>query len=169
MKIENLYTKDCIRTFTGKYLNIFDPNPDDIVIEDIAHALSRQCRFGGHLEEFYSVAQHSIECASRVSEPYKLQALLHDASEAFILDIPTPIKPKLTNYAEIENNLMLVISSKFGFTYPLDKSVKDVDKEMLIHEWNTFVLKQPNALHAMSFSNAKYRFLSMFLELTQKL
>ena len=54
---ENLYTPNCIRTFTGLYMNVFNPKPDMICIEDIAHALSQQPRFGGHLPRMYSVAQ----------------------------------------------------------------------------------------------------------------
>jgi uncharacterized protein len=81
MKYENLYEPDCIRTYTGLYINVFNPKPEMIEIEDIAHALSFQCRFGGHLPKFYSVAQHSLNCSYLVKEPaLKLTALLHDAS-----------------------------------------------------------------------------------------
>ncbi len=74
---ENLYTPDCIRTFSGQYVNVFAPDPDTILIEDIAHALSQQCRFGGHLPEFYSVAQHCVICALAVPPEHALSALLH--------------------------------------------------------------------------------------------
>ena len=60
MNIENLYTPDCIRTYTGIYMNVFEPTLEMIHIEDIAHALSMQCRFGGHLYDFYSVVQKQI-------------------------------------------------------------------------------------------------------------
>lgn len=59
---ESLYTPNCIRTFTGIYMNVFDPTDEMICIEDIANALSHQCRFAGHLPNFYSVAQHSVQC-----------------------------------------------------------------------------------------------------------
>jgi hypothetical protein len=114
-----------IRTFSGRYIDIFDPNPDDILIEDIAHALSHQCRFGGHIPKFYSVAQHSVFCANNPFISKKLEALMHDASEAYLLDIPSPIKPRLTNYHEIENNLMMVIAEKFAFLHNFYKYTND--------------------------------------------
>lgn len=139
---ENLYTPDCIRTFTGIYVNVFNPSPEMICIEDIAHALSHQCRFGGHLPEFYSVAQHSVMCSYKMHETHKLSALLHDASEAYLLDIPRPIKNKLFNYKEIENSLMSIIAKKFSFLYPLHEKVKEVDEYMLQWEWSSIMLRK---------------------------
>src|SRR5690606_26745918 len=110
IKMENLYEANCIRTFTGQYINVFDPKPDLIRIEDIAHALSQMPRFGGHLPVFYSVAQHSLACAHKVSSRNALAALLHDASEAYLMDIPKPIKNNLHNYKETEHALMEVIA-----------------------------------------------------------
>lgn len=142
--IENLYTPDCIRTYRGKYINVFEPTPEMICIEDIAHSLSMQCRFAGHLPQFYSVAQHSILCCQLITEKeHKLAALLHDASEAYLLDIPKPIKNKLGNYKEVEDNLMSVIAKKFGFAYPLHDKVKEVDNYMLEWEWNSLMIKNP--------------------------
>ena len=141
--MENLYTPNCIRTFTGQYVNVFNPDINTINIEDIAHALSNQCRFGGHLPKFYSVAQHSLMCCQNVDDEYKLQALLHDASEAYLLDIPSPIKQGLSNYKDIENNLMICIAEKFGFKYPLDAVVKKIDQDMLQFEWDHLMLEKP--------------------------
>ena len=138
---ENLYTPDCIRTFSGQYVNVFDPDPDTILIEDIAHALSHQCRFGGHLPMYYSVAQHSVLCAVSAPSEHALAALLHDASEAYMLDIPSPIKNRLPEYKKLEDNLMQVIAKKFGFQYPLHEEVKKADKMLLEWEWDRFVLK----------------------------
>ena len=137
---ENLYTPNCIRTFTGIYMNVFEPTFEMICIEDIAHALSNQCRFGGHLPYYYSVAQHSIVMSDKMHESHKLAALLHDASEAYLLDIPRPIKQRLTNYKEIEDKLMALIAEKFGFKYPLHEKVKEVDEYMLQWEWSTLML-----------------------------
>jgi len=81
-------SKDCIRTFTGKWMDVFNPTADMIDIRDIAHALACTPRFAGHLPKFYSVAQHSIMCYDMVDKEFELVALLHDASEAYLLDIP---------------------------------------------------------------------------------
>lgn len=136
-----LYNTDpVIRTFTGKYVNVFEPKEEMFCIEDIAHALSNQCRFGGHLPKFYSVAQHSYMCASIADTKDAYDCLMHDASEAYLLDIPTPIKSKLAGYKEIEHNLMLVLAEVFGFTYPLSAEVKNADKKMLELEWELLML-----------------------------
>ena len=145
MSIENLYTPDCIRTYSGIYINVFEPTPEMICIEDIAHALSNQCRFGGHLPVFYSVAQHSYHCSQSVNQEHKLAALLHDASEAYLLDIPRPIKNRLSNYKDIEHNLMILIADKFGFNYPLHNDIKLADELALVAEWNCLMLKKSKA------------------------
>ena len=144
--MENLYQPDCIRTYTGVYIDVFNPKIEQIKIADIAHSLSNQCRFAGHLPYFYSVAQHSINCAYIVSPTHKLAALLHDAAEAYILDVPKPIKSRMPIYNELEDNLMRLIAEKFGFEYPLDKAVKDADKIALEWEWRKLMLKGNNGL-----------------------
>ena len=76
-----------IQTFQGKAFDPFAPRPADISHFDIAHALSNICRFTGHTNTFYSVAQHSVQVALLVPRPMQLAALLHDASEAYLCDI----------------------------------------------------------------------------------
>lgn len=153
-----------IRTYTGKMINVLDPDPALICIEDIAHALSNQCRFSGHTSKFYSVAQHSVLCAKMVSSQFKLAALLHDASEAYLVDLPTPIKIAIPQYTEIEGNMMRVIANKFGFDYPLSAIVKYADKAALEIEWKGLILSskllsiQPfdaETLFMYSFNNLK--------------
>src|SRR5687767_8990512 len=81
---ENLFIPKSIRVFSGAIVNVFDPDPATITIEDIAHALSMDCRFGGHLKKFYSVAEHSIHCSMQAhNAPDQLAMLMHDASEAY--------------------------------------------------------------------------------------
>jgi hypothetical protein len=167
MAIENLYTPNYIRTFTGIYMNVFEPTPEMICIEDIAHALSHQCRFGGHLPEFYSVAEHSWYCSKLVKPEHQLAALLHDASEAYLLDVPRPIKQCLTNYKEIEHGLMLAIAEKFGFEYPLHNDVKSADEIALVNEWHCLMIKDTNApfIVGMDIKEAKKTFLETFYNL----
>ena len=125
-----------IRTFSGKWVNVFEPKKDSIVIEDIAHALSNLCRFGGHPPKHYSVGQHSVHCCQMIKREHKFAALLHDASEAYMVDIPSPIKRNLANYKEIEDGLMKVIAEVFGFQYPFHKDIHTVDNLMLQIEWD---------------------------------
>lgn len=163
--MENLYAPDCIRTYSGIYVNVFEPTPEMIRIIDIAHALANQCRFGGHLPEFYSVAEHSVYCANLVSHQHKLAALLHDASEAYLLDIPRPIKKRLSNYAEIEDKLMRVIAKKFGFDYPLHEDIKRADELALTAEWGCLMLKDfkaPFLVSGLKRDYAKRQFLDNF-------
>ncbi len=137
---EDLFMTDSIRTVSGMYVNVFNPDPETLCIEDIAHALSHQCRFGGHLPEFYSVAQHCIYCCEEAPPHLKVEALLHDASEAYLVDIPRPIKKKLPDYKKLEENLMRVISRKYNFTFPMSIEVKKIDDKALQMEWNKYML-----------------------------
>ena len=165
---ESLYVKDSIRTVSGKYVNVFDTDPDTISIEDIAHALAHQPRFGGHLSEFYSVAQHSFLCYVNVNgdSAVKFSALMHDASEAYLLDMPKPIKINMPQYNDVEDKLMKVISNKFGFEYPKPKEVEDIDRWMLEREWTVLMLKNQSlvydSIRCMSPDEAKKFFLEAF-------
>lgn len=161
--------KDCIRTNSGIYMNVFEPTLDMIDINDIAHALSALPRFGGHLNKFYSVAQHSVMCAMRVNSiEDKRAALMHDASEAYMLDIPTPIKAKLPDYKIYEANLMAKIAEKFSFEFPLSKEVKRVDEEMLHLEWDMLVINQHKLFHCLTSEMAKQSFLHLYNKLFEE-
>lgn len=120
-----------IQTLTGKHINFLNINPDDIVIEDIATALSNCCRFAGHLPEFYSVAQHSVLTSLLVSPEFALEALLHDAQEAYVCDIPSPLKRMLSDYRQIENYVESVIRKKYGLPEAISEPVKYADLIML--------------------------------------
>jgi hypothetical protein len=116
-----------IETYSGKYLHFLDPREEEIEIEDIAHSLSMECRFGGHTSRFYSVAEHSILVASLLPRDLQLAGLLHDASEAYLRDIASPIKQYIGNYKEIEHGLMTVIANKYGFNWPMAPEIKQAD------------------------------------------
>ena len=105
-----------ITTYTGKYFNPTQPNPDLISIQDIAHALSLICRGNGHVQTFWSVGQHCICCAKEaaargLSDRMVLACLLHDASECYMSDVPTPFKKELPEYQaqlnEIDQAMLL--------------------------------------------------------------
>ncbi|WP_313051960.1 HD family hydrolase [Atlantibacter hermannii] len=120
-----------IQTLSGKHINYTDIQHDDIVIEDIATALSHICRFAGHLPEFYSVAQHSVLVSHLVPAEFALEALLHDATEAYCQDIPAPLKHLLPDYQRVEAYVGSVIRAKFGLPAHQHPTVKYADLVML--------------------------------------
>ena len=128
---------DWIQTFTGVQFWPLDPRPEEIVIEDIAHALSNQCRFSGHVRKFYSVAEHLVRVANRIQDPHKLWGLLHDASEAYMVDLARPLKhfSRLGDaYREIEEPLMRCICTRFGLSPAEPLEVKIADNNLLVTE-----------------------------------
>ncbi len=111
--VPNGYSGHFITTFTGRKFHYLDPQPDEICIEDIAHALALTCRFGGMCREFYSVADHSIRVAEILPPELRLAGLLHDAHEAYLHDILRPIKQDMPIYREIANKIQDAIDLKF--------------------------------------------------------
>src|SRR4051812_6540197 len=83
---------DWMQTISGKAFFPLDPRPADVDIQDIAHALAFQCRFGGHVKEFYSVAEHSVRVSLICAHEDAKWGLLHDATEAYLSDIVRPVK-----------------------------------------------------------------------------
>lgn len=136
------YLPGCIRTFSGRYINILAPAPSDFIIEDIAHALSQQMRFAGHLAMPYSVAQHSVLASHCVTGRHRLAALLHDASEAYLCDVPAPIKAAMPDYKRIEKGVMWAIAQRFSFEWPLSAEVKEADEFLLGREWEALVVNR---------------------------
>lgn len=159
-------TDAILRTVSGAVIDPFAPDPAQIHVEDIAHALSHQCRFGGHAPHFYSVAQHSVEVAHRVPEPLRLQALLHDASEAYLVDVPRPVKARLPGYLAIEEHLMHVIAGRFGFLWPISDAVRNADDAQLSWEWKAFFAEGSGGMVCWSPVEARRRFLDVFQGLT---
>ncbi|MBY6055354.1 hypothetical protein [Leisingera daeponensis] len=133
-----------IQTATGRPFWPIDPRPEDICIEDVAHALSNLCRFTGHCKEFYSVAQHSVLVSHALPAPLKLWGLLHDASEAYLIDVPRPIKPHLAGYEEAEARVMDAVVQAFGLApATIPPEVKRVDAAILADEAAQIMLRPP--------------------------
>ena len=119
-----------IATYKGIFFYPLDPRSNEIDIEDIAHSLSLQCRYNGHSSLFYSVGDHSLRVSYICSPQNALYALLHDASEAYLCDIPSPIKYDMPDYLRYEKLLQDMIYKKYGLgDEPPD--VKIADKVML--------------------------------------
>jgi uncharacterized protein len=125
-----------LHTFSGLIINILNPDQDSILIEDIAHSLSLQCRFGGRTKGFYSVSEHSVRVSLACAKKDALWGLLHDASEAYLVDIPRPIKclPQMSGYMELEKIFMNAICEKFGLEKEMPPSVMVADNKLLITE-----------------------------------
>jgi hypothetical protein len=125
-----------IVTFTGKKFYPLDPRPEDININDIIHALSNQCRFAGHCMQFYGVAQHCVLVSLMCPPEDQLWGLIHDAGEAYLVDVPSPLKkmPEFEGYRSAEKKLMSVICDVFDLPHDEPPAVKVVDKRMLATE-----------------------------------
>ncbi|MCL2662455.1 MAG: HD domain-containing protein [Oscillospiraceae bacterium] len=138
-----------IVTFTGERFTPLSPQIDKIHIEDIAHSLSLMCRANGHIDYFFSVAQHSLNCAAEAkargfTARVQLACLIHDASEAYISDILTPVKQYLHEYMNIEENLQNTIYKKFLGEVPSEAElslVAQIDNDMLINEFDSLMKK----------------------------
>ena len=134
-----------LQTFTGKQFWPLDPCPEEICIEDIAHALSLQCRFGGHCKEFYSVAEHSWRVSFMCDATNALWGLLHDAAEAYLVDLPLPLKHFSAlgeKYQLVEQRLMVAVCLRFGLEASSSPNVKESDRFML--HWEARDLMSPH-------------------------
>jgi hypothetical protein len=132
-----------ILTSTGKRFDLFEPDADMIDPRDISHSLAHLCRFNGHTLEFYSVAQHSCIVAELVPEEYKLAALLHDATEAYLGDMTRPVKQWMPDYLGFEDILWASVCERFNLALDLPVCVRQADMIALATERRD--LMQPEA------------------------
>lgn len=177
---------DYITTFSKIHFTPLAPRREDIIIEDIAHALSLMTRANGHFPEFYSVAQHCMDCAMAakaegLSVREQLACLLHDASEAYLSDITRPVKANLAEYRRIEKTLQDTIYGKYlpgGLTETEEQTVKRIDDACLYYEFEHFmgerlfpqapqIAKVPE-YKTSPFREAEEAFLKRFYELTDQ-
>ena len=153
---------------SGILFDVFNPDVEDIKIEDIAHSLSNICRYGGHSPKFYSVAQHCVICSYEPgSFQEQLEFLMHDASEAYLTDMPRPIKKNMLNYIELEDNLLEIIFNKFKLNFPLSNKVHKVDDSVLKFEYSVFFEKKNKHFDFWSPEHAKKMFLNRYYELIE--
>jgi hypothetical protein len=154
---------DWMQTFTGLQFYPLSPRPEDVEPSDIAHALGMLCRYNGHVDAFYSVAEHCVLMSHAVSPENALAALLHDATEAYVGDMIRPLKRSMPDYVAVEDRVMVAIARRFGlpltaknsqapqgtdyaispaamlavpdeFIYVMPAEVKDADSRILLTE-----------------------------------
>lgn len=167
-----------IVTFTGRWFDVLNPDPEQVCIEDIAHSLACTNRYGGHIAVPYSVAQHSVMCAYVAPPEWKLECLLHDAAEAYLGDMPKPIKRKMPDYRRLEAKVEQAIRARFGLpgaAHP--QAVGDIDLRMLVTEarhfgmpWWSWHDAEPYyelVIRPTDWATAKLRFLQAFEALTK--
>jgi hypothetical protein len=167
-----------ITTYSGIRFWPLLPNPDDILIEDIAHSLANQCRFAGHSRVFYSVAEHFVRVSQLCQLGDALWGLLHDASEAFLCDVPAPLKalPAFEAYRAAECDLQQLIAVRFGLAAEQPASVTEADQAMLRIEMRDLLVAgstgRKKAEQPLSITKpwpprmAETRFLGRFWELS---
>lgn len=135
-------------TASGRLINIYNPEPDSIILSDIANSLSKICRFGGHIHDFYSVAQHSVLVAAMADSDIKMEALMHDAAEAFVGDMIKPLKTIIgKQFDDIEDRFMQIIVDKFELDMAKMYRVKEYDLAALSLEHNVLQMQNPKPWH----------------------
>lgn len=160
-----------IRTFKNNKFDYVNIENNVIDVEEIASVLAKIPRWLGHTKKFYSVAQHCCWCHDNTKGD-KLEALMHDASEAYVGDCPTPLKNLLPNFQKIENKIQHLLADHFKYNYPFTKETHEVDKEalslerMLIKQldsnYEPYKIDIIDTIDYWDFNKAKKEFLKRF-------
>lgn len=164
---------DWMQTFSGEAFYPLSPRIEEVHAEDIAHALSLICRYGGHVKKFYSVAEHCVLLSRSVETKNALWALLHDATEAYLGDMVRPLKQSMPHFVAAEEHLMRVICFKFSMSTKCPDEVKEADTRILLdeksqlmnpslHVWTSLVGMEPLGIDVHGWEPAKAE--SLFLE-----
>lgn len=167
-------------THSGKHFDLIDPQPDMIDVVDIVKGLARESRFAGQTRYYYTVAQHSVMASQIVAPEFAMEALMHDASEAYIKDIPRPLKQLLPEYRMIEARVQGAICDRFGLPPIQSAAVTEADIIMLATErrdlmpedateWPILAGVRPldKRLSAVNYNHAECMFMQRFLEVLQ--
>lgn len=149
-------------TFTGEPFWPLEPRKQDVRILDIAHHLSQLCRYGGATRRPYSVAQHSVIVSQACPQKFALHGLLHDGSEAYLVDITVPVKGDraLAGYRAIEERVQRVIYERFGLSPEEPEEVKRVDRVVALTEIRDLV-NTPDGWHSDEVQPLKKRVLPL--------
>lgn len=137
-----------METYTGQ--KFFLSNPGPFRIDDIAHALSMNCRYNGHCREFYSVAQHSVLLANYTQTVLRRpiedvrRALMHDAVEVYVADVPRPLKVLLPDHSRIEAQIEEAIMRQFNLEVKKPDWLKQIDVQICVDERAALMSKSGN-------------------------
>jgi len=166
---------DWIQTATGRRFYPLSPPPEDVDIRDIAHALSLLCRFNGHSAAFYSVAEHSVRVCDSLPREHQLWGLLHDAAEAYLGDLPRPLKRQLPTFSQAENVVLRCVTERYGLSWPMPAAVRAADDQLLATEardlmgapdWARGTEPLPGPIEPWPPERARAAFLERFQALT---
>ena len=154
-----------ITTYTHRHFDPTDPDPELILIEDIAHALSMLCRGNGHVSSFWSVGEHCICCAKEaagrgLSQKVILACLLHDASECYMSDVPRPFKKSLPEYRKQEEALLNIIYQKYlgsGLSAIEEQKLKEIDNDLLWYDLKYLLNETPDTPKPVVHVPIQYR------------
>lgn len=167
--ISSLVNTRTIESASGRVIDVFNPTEDMFDIHDIATALCKISRFNGNIrtKKPYTVGQHSIWVCEQLllnNSPHAFSGLMHDVTEAFICDIPKPIKDHLPEYLALEKHLDSHMSKVFGYTTPKPADVNYFDEQALYWEYAMFKHHENSQLVNDVDTNIN-RFLELYYEL----
>jgi hypothetical protein len=157
-------------TVSGYVIDLFNPDPKLICIQDIAHGLANNCRWNGHTKKFWSVAQHCCMMFDMAPDNEKLAALFHDSEEAYWGDMIKPLKniirDKCPEIIEKMKEIRGVIFTKFGIDNMTTKTM-DLDFNCLMWEFEN-IIKADNAPEYWSPQRAKQEWLDRYEQYKNK-
>lgn len=169
-----------ITTHSGLSVNMASPTPQMIDPSDIGRSLSRICRFGGHTRQHYSVAQHCVLASQFVPAEHQLTALMHDATEAYVGDMVSPLKALMPEFKRVEERFWLAIAERFRLPGVMDPCIKNIDLILLATErrdllcegesWDCLegVVPLPIHIQPWSMDHAYQQWMNRFDELIQR-
>jgi hypothetical protein len=161
-----------IQTHTGRVVEPLRLQPSMIDLGDVAHSLALQCRYAGHTRWHFSIAQHSVLVAKHLPPELARWGMLHDATEAYLVDLPSPVKEHMADYQAFEKRAEEAVAERFGLQLPMPVPVKKADREALATErrdllgpcerdWNLAEQPWPERIEKWTWELAESTFLAM--------